>query len=351
MVVRRAPRRAPVPAPRRGRRPARAADVAVPVDDLGPHDDAAHRPSRRRDAGSTSGSSSSRRWTALIAPLLFSYAGDAERETLRASDLDPAALYPATTVYERLAEAGRALGCRPARGDHGHDLQPGDAARRGGRHPFEQRRRMGRRDGRGAPRPRPGVRLRLRRRRRLGRATSYGPASDAHVAAATGVLDALADARPGPSGGRRDAPARDRRPRPGAGRPRDDRVRERALARDRDPPAPRPGRPAAGAGRIRPRPLPPRAARARRRRGRRTSGGSSASGRRCGRPRSSSHRASSARRARGSASGSATSSSSRARARRVWWREPGRFDMQFHGHHGGLSPEEMLIPLAALPLG
>jgi len=25
--------------------------------------------------------------------------------------------------------------------------------------------------------------------------------------------------------------------------------------------------------------------------------------------------------------------------------------MAFHGHHGGLSPEEMLIPLAALPIG
>jgi type I phosphodiesterase/nucleotide pyrophosphatase len=35
----------------------------------------------------------------------------------------------------------------------------------------------------------------------------------------------------------------------------------------------------------------------------------------------------------------------------VWWREPGRFDMRFRGHHGGLSPAEMLIPLAALPLG
>jgi hypothetical protein len=35
----------------------------------------------------------------------------------------------------------------------------------------------------------------------------------------------------------------------------------------------------------------------------------------------------------------------------VWWREPGRFDMHFRGHHGGLSADEMLIPLAALPLG
>jgi predicted AlkP superfamily pyrophosphatase or phosphodiesterase len=35
----------------------------------------------------------------------------------------------------------------------------------------------------------------------------------------------------------------------------------------------------------------------------------------------------------------------------VWWREPGRFDMHFRGHHGGLSPDEMLIPLVALPLG
>ena len=34
----------------------------------------------------------------------------------------------------------------------------------------------------------------------------------------------------------------------------------------------------------------------------------------------------------------------------VWWYEQGRFDMHFRGHHGGLSHDEMEIPLLALPL-
>ena len=34
----------------------------------------------------------------------------------------------------------------------------------------------------------------------------------------------------------------------------------------------------------------------------------------------------------------------------VWWYEEGRFDMHFLGHHGGLTPEEMEIPLLLLPL-
>src|SRR5207249_1480777 len=42
---------------------------------------------------------------AMIAPLLFSLAGDADRETL-AGRLDPDALFPAATVYERLRAAG-----------------------------------------------------------------------------------------------------------------------------------------------------------------------------------------------------------------------------------------------------
>jgi hypothetical protein len=31
----------------------------------------------------------------------------------------------------------------------------------------------------------------------------------------------------------------------------------------------------------------------------------------------------------------------------VYWREPGRFEQHLHGQHGGLSPQEMEIPLAA----
>jgi predicted AlkP superfamily pyrophosphatase or phosphodiesterase len=34
----------------------------------------------------------------------------------------------------------------------------------------------------------------------------------------------------------------------------------------------------------------------------------------------------------------------------VWWFEEGRFDMHFLGHHGGLTPAEMEIPLLLLPL-
>lgn len=34
----------------------------------------------------------------------------------------------------------------------------------------------------------------------------------------------------------------------------------------------------------------------------------------------------------------------------VWWHEERKFDMHFLGHHGGLAPEEMEIPLLVLPL-
>ncbi len=34
----------------------------------------------------------------------------------------------------------------------------------------------------------------------------------------------------------------------------------------------------------------------------------------------------------------------------VWWFEENKYDMHFFGHHGGLTPEEMEIPLIVLPL-
>jgi len=42
----------------------------------------------------------------IIAPLLFSYAGERERETLAAARVQPAALFPTATLYQRLAAAG-----------------------------------------------------------------------------------------------------------------------------------------------------------------------------------------------------------------------------------------------------
>jgi hypothetical protein len=43
---------------------------------------------------------------ALIAPLFFSFAGDAERDSLRATGVAPAALFPNVTLYEGLAAQG-----------------------------------------------------------------------------------------------------------------------------------------------------------------------------------------------------------------------------------------------------
>jgi Type I phosphodiesterase / nucleotide pyrophosphatase len=35
----------------------------------------------------------------------------------------------------------------------------------------------------------------------------------------------------------------------------------------------------------------------------------------------------------------------------VWWRERGRFDMRFRGHHGGLTPDEAHTLVASLVVG
>ena len=43
---------------------------------------------------------------ALVTPLLFSFAGDGVRDTLRRDHVDPRRFYPGETVYRRLADAG-----------------------------------------------------------------------------------------------------------------------------------------------------------------------------------------------------------------------------------------------------
>jgi hypothetical protein len=38
------------------------------------------------------------------------------------------------------------------------------------------------------------------------------------------------------------------------------------------------------------------------------------------------------------------------RGESVWIHEPDRFEMKYLGHHGGLTPQEMEIPLGLLEL-
>jgi predicted AlkP superfamily pyrophosphatase or phosphodiesterase len=285
---------------------------------------------------------------AVIAPLLFSYAGDAERETLRSSGLDPAALYPRETVYERLSVKG----VRSAAVQHRAitDTTFSRATLRGAAvHPFD--------DGIGwagaivAALRGPGPAYVFAYVDDVDWAGHHsGPSSDAHIAAATGVLDALAELAGGlPADGQTlllvtadhgQVPVdpattvfvnerwpeitthlrhgRNSRPLAPAGSARD--LFLHVLPGHVDEVVAR----LAGIVGERAAVLPT---------------------------------------AELLADGVFGEATPRLRERvgdvvvlprpgdTVWWREPGRFDMAFHGHHGGLSPEEMLIPLAALPIG
>jgi hypothetical protein len=52
---------------------------------------------------------------AIVTPLMFSFAGDPQRDTLRDAGVDPRALYPTRTLYRRLSEEGvRCVAFQPA---------------------------------------------------------------------------------------------------------------------------------------------------------------------------------------------------------------------------------------------
>src|SRR4051794_16605690 len=52
---------------------------------------------------------------ALITPLMFSFAGDGRRDTLRVIRADPRAMFPTQTLYQRLSRAGvRCIAYQPA---------------------------------------------------------------------------------------------------------------------------------------------------------------------------------------------------------------------------------------------
>jgi hypothetical protein len=280
----------------------------------------------------------------LIAPLLFSYAGDAGRETLRGSSLAPSALYPERTIYERLAEAGVASSAvqHAAIADttFSRSTLRGATVR-----PFTED------DGWVAAAAGAGQGYTVVYVDDVdATGHDHGPASDAHATAANAVLDGLAElARLLPADGEtlvlvtadhgqvQVHPAttvfvNERRP---------DIVRH--LRRGAD------GRPLAPAGSARDlflHVLPDRI-------GDVVSALEELLG----------ETASVRRTADLLAAGAFGEAEPRLRERigdvvvlagpggTVWWREPGRFDMRFRGHHGGLSPDEMLIPLAALPLG
>lgn len=285
----------------------------------------------------------------VIAPLLFSYAGDDERETLRASDLDPDTLYPATTVYERLAARGVSSSAVQHAAIAGTTFSR--ATLRGATvRPFE--------DGAGwAPR----VAAALREPGGPAYVVAYvddvdatghvhGPESDAHVAAARGVLDTLETlAQALPADGETLLLVTADHGQVQVDPETTVFVNESLPELARHLRGGDDGRPLAPAGSARDlflHVLP----------GHLDDAewlledllGDTAEVRLTGEL---------------VAEGVFGAAGPRLRERigdlvvlpgpggTVWWREPGRFDMLFRGHHGGLSPAEMLIPLAALPIG
>ena len=284
---------------------------------------------------------------ALITPLMFSFAGDGERDTLRGRRRSAGHVSRPATLYRRLATGGvRCVACHPA--SFAPSTYDGVLARRRALHPYEtltgpSRRsppncapatRRSTRTCTSTPSTRPAISSGRRRRRSTPRRPDASTRSRPRLAGSRpGTLVLLAadhgqvDVDPGADAVRQRAvarasaricgatPAAGRSPRPGSARdlflhtaPGSqrhviDRLRA-LLGADAEVHATA-DLVAEGPVRRRSRPAPARP-------------------------------------------GSATSASSRAEGETVWWRERGRFGMRFRGHHGGLTPEEAHTLVASL---
>ena len=82
------------------------ADEPVPLDHRRAHDDDPHGPARSASTASTNGSFYLPKVDRIIAPLLFSFAGDALPNTLLAHGLSAGDVFPDGDFYPTLSEAG-----------------------------------------------------------------------------------------------------------------------------------------------------------------------------------------------------------------------------------------------------
>ena len=276
---------------------------------------------------------------ALITPLMFSFAGDGERDTLRQAGADPRAMYPTATLYRRLADRGvRCVAFHPA--SFAPSTYDGVLLDGAVLHPYEtldgafdalaDELRAGERRSTRTCTSTPSTRPAISTGRPRRRSTPRWAGASTRSTPRCGSL---------PAGTLR---AARRRPRPGRRRSGADALRQRVVARDRRASAARRPRPSARPGRARRATCSSTPRRAR-------SGyvidrlrallGAHADGPRHRRPRRGGAVRRLARPAPGRR-GSATSASFPRQGETVWWRERGRFGMRFRGHHGGLTPDE-----------
>ena len=191
---------------------------------------------------------------ALVTPLMFSFAGDGERDTLRGAGADPHAMYPTGDALSPPGRPRRAVRRLPPGLVRAVDLRRGPRRRRDAVPRTRPWTRPSRRSPPNCAPARAGLHVRVHRHRRRDRPS---------VRPVLAGVRRRGDPLPRRDRGRdRQAPGRHagaprRRPRPGRGRSRPDPLRQRAVAGHRRPSAARHARPADRSRGLGARPLPP----------------------------------------------------------------------------------------------